>query len=240
MVVYFQHQDMFRTSLFLSALFLLRDDNLLCVFSCRLPDAKERSAKRFSVDGVFNYTSLLLSQEDDMLYVGAREALFALSLSDISKTKLQKNVSMSERQIDCQSPNCNEEVCETNLGNGFIWVNNVLWKCKYSELTTCKMQNLAAYLTPYVICCVRGGDFCLFPHHTPVLCVHFDIKETVLGRINTVPWDPHDLFRVSFSSSADVGHSCWKKRGMQLQREEPGGERHLLPLWKNNENTSAK
>uniref|UniRef100_A0A667ZDA6 Semaphorin-4B n=1 Tax=Myripristis murdjan TaxID=586833 RepID=A0A667ZDA6_9TELE len=62
------------------------------VFSFLLPDAKERSAKRFSVDGVFNYTSLLLSQEDDMLYVGAREALFALSLSDISKTKLQKNL----------------------------------------------------------------------------------------------------------------------------------------------------
>ena len=60
-----------------------------CLFSS---DAKERLAKRFSVDGVFNYTSLLLSQEDDMLYVGAREALFALSLSDISKTKLQKNV----------------------------------------------------------------------------------------------------------------------------------------------------
>lgn len=45
------------------------------------------------MDGVFNYTSLLLSQEDDMLYVGAREALFALSLSDISRAKLQKNVS---------------------------------------------------------------------------------------------------------------------------------------------------
>ncbi|XP_062327179.1 semaphorin-4B [Osmerus eperlanus] len=55
-------------------------------------NAKERSAKRFSEDGVFNYTSLLLSQEDDTLYVGAREALFALSLSDISKTKLQKSL----------------------------------------------------------------------------------------------------------------------------------------------------
>lgn len=63
-----------------------------CAFSPCFSDAKERSAKRFSVDGVFNYTSLLLSQEDDMLYVGAREALFALSLTDISKTKLQKNV----------------------------------------------------------------------------------------------------------------------------------------------------
>ncbi|CAL8350266.1 unnamed protein product [Merluccius merluccius] len=55
-------------------------------------NAKERSAKRFFADGVSNYSSLLLSQEDDMLYVGAREALFALSLSDISKTKLQKNM----------------------------------------------------------------------------------------------------------------------------------------------------
>lgn len=50
------------------------------------------------MDGVFNYTSLLLSQEDDMLYVGAREALFALSLSDISRTKLQKNVSLAKSQ----------------------------------------------------------------------------------------------------------------------------------------------
>uniref|UniRef100_A0A8C4NW18 Sema domain-containing protein n=1 Tax=Dicentrarchus labrax TaxID=13489 RepID=A0A8C4NW18_DICLA len=52
--------------------------------TCILNPSTERSAKRFSVDGVFNYTSLLLSQEDDMLYVGAREALYALSLSDIS------------------------------------------------------------------------------------------------------------------------------------------------------------
>lgn len=66
---------------------------MLFFFLCCSPDAKERSAKRFAVNGVFNYTSLLLSQEDDMLYVGARESLFALSLSDISKTKLQKNVS---------------------------------------------------------------------------------------------------------------------------------------------------
>lgn len=66
------------------------------------PDARERSAKRFSVDGVFNYTSLLLSQEDDMLYVGAREALFALSLTDISKTKLQKNVRVVVGNRQCR------------------------------------------------------------------------------------------------------------------------------------------
>lgn len=73
--------------------------SFLCLCSPAVsPDSKERSAKRFSVDGVSNYTSLLLSQEDDMLYVGAREALFALSLSDISKTKLQKNVRIKKKK----------------------------------------------------------------------------------------------------------------------------------------------
>ena len=57
-------------------------------------DAKERSAKRFSADGVFNYTSILLSKEDNMLYVGAREVLFALNLTDIGRAELQRNVSL--------------------------------------------------------------------------------------------------------------------------------------------------
>uniref|UniRef100_A0A7N8X5X4 Sema domain-containing protein n=1 Tax=Mastacembelus armatus TaxID=205130 RepID=A0A7N8X5X4_9TELE len=77
---------------------LLHNGNRLCVLLPAVsPDAKERSAKRFSVDGVFNYTSLLLSQEDDMLYVGAREALFALSLSDIKECSFKgKNL-----ETDC-------------------------------------------------------------------------------------------------------------------------------------------
>ncbi|KAJ8417524.1 hypothetical protein AAFF_G00223670 [Aldrovandia affinis] len=58
-------------------------------------DAKERSAKRFSSDGVLNYTSLLLSEGDDTLYVGAREAFFALSLSDISQGPKQRNLTWS-------------------------------------------------------------------------------------------------------------------------------------------------
>ncbi|KAM6937321.1 sema domain, immunoglobulin domain (Ig), transmembrane domain (TM) and short cytoplasmic domain, (semaphorin) 4Ba [Xenentodon cancila] len=55
-------------------------------------NAKERTTRSFSVSGVFNYTSLLLSSEDNMLYVGAREILFALNLSDISAIKLQRNL----------------------------------------------------------------------------------------------------------------------------------------------------
>lgn len=61
-------------------------------------NANERSAKRFSPDGVFNYTSLLLSKEDNMLYVGARETLFALNITSISRTQLQRNLTWSTPQ----------------------------------------------------------------------------------------------------------------------------------------------
>lgn len=61
-------------------------------------NANERSAKRFSPSGVFNYTSLLLSKEDNMLYVGARETLFALNISDISRTQMQRNLTWSTPQ----------------------------------------------------------------------------------------------------------------------------------------------
>uniref|UniRef100_A0A8C1AMJ3 Sema domain-containing protein n=1 Tax=Cyprinus carpio carpio TaxID=630221 RepID=A0A8C1AMJ3_CYPCA len=56
------------------------------------------SAKRFSPDRVFNYTSLLLSKEDNMLYVGARETLFALNITDISRTQLHRNVSITPQR----------------------------------------------------------------------------------------------------------------------------------------------
>ncbi|XP_024138538.1 sema domain, immunoglobulin domain (Ig), transmembrane domain (TM) and short cytoplasmic domain, (semaphorin) 4Ba [Oryzias melastigma] len=55
-------------------------------------NAKERTTKSFSASGVLNFTSVLLSSEDNMLYIGAREILFALNLSDITESKLQKNL----------------------------------------------------------------------------------------------------------------------------------------------------
>lgn len=40
---------------------------------------------RFSVQGIFNYSMLTLSDHERVLYVGAREALFALDPNDISR-----------------------------------------------------------------------------------------------------------------------------------------------------------
>ncbi|XP_028306943.1 sema domain, immunoglobulin domain (Ig), transmembrane domain (TM) and short cytoplasmic domain, (semaphorin) 4Ba [Gouania willdenowi] len=61
-------------------------------------NAKERTTKSFSVNGVFNFTSLLLSNDNNMLYVGAREILFALNLSDISAASLQRNLTWKTQE----------------------------------------------------------------------------------------------------------------------------------------------
>ncbi|XP_077600220.1 semaphorin-4B-like [Stigmatopora nigra] len=55
-------------------------------------DAGERTCRRFSSQGALNFTSLLLNREDDTLYVGAREILFALNISDIGAAKMQRNL----------------------------------------------------------------------------------------------------------------------------------------------------
>lgn len=48
--------------------------------------------REFSVEGVYNYSTLLLSQDEGKLYVGARENIFSVSLDDISATYLQRTV----------------------------------------------------------------------------------------------------------------------------------------------------
>lgn len=73
-----------------------------------------------------------------MLYVGAREALFALSLSDISKSKLQKNVSVwkDELLLANVQDSSFKHVCswhlETNLSNALS---------QHCGFNTRKMQN---------------------------------------------------------------------------------------------------
>lgn len=40
---------------------------------------------QFHQPGIFNYSALLLSEDEDTLYVGAREAVFAVNALDISQ-----------------------------------------------------------------------------------------------------------------------------------------------------------
>ncbi|XP_048040265.1 semaphorin-4B [Megalobrama amblycephala] len=55
-------------------------------------NAEGRSVREFSVDGVYNYSTLLLSPDENKIYVGARENIFSLSLDNISVTFLQKTL----------------------------------------------------------------------------------------------------------------------------------------------------
>lgn len=43
------------------------------------------NAHLFSEKGVFNYTTMLLREDLDVLVLGARESVYALDLKDISK-----------------------------------------------------------------------------------------------------------------------------------------------------------
>ncbi|XP_016421394.1 semaphorin-4B-like [Sinocyclocheilus rhinocerous] len=58
-------------------------------------NAEGRSVREFSVDGVYNYSTLLLSPDENKIYVGARENIFSLSLDNISVTYLQKTLTWS-------------------------------------------------------------------------------------------------------------------------------------------------
>ncbi|XP_056610183.1 semaphorin-4B [Triplophysa dalaica] len=56
-------------------------------------NAEGRPLREFSVEGVYNYSTLLLSPDEGKLYVGAKENIFSLSLDDISATYLQRTLS---------------------------------------------------------------------------------------------------------------------------------------------------
>lgn len=64
------------------------------LFFCLLADVLDSMA-RFSIQGVYNYSMLTLSDHERVLYVGAREALFALDPNNISR-QLRPQVKASD------------------------------------------------------------------------------------------------------------------------------------------------
>ncbi|KAM4876408.1 semaphorin-4D-like [Thomomys bottae] len=57
---------------------------------------------QFNEPGIFNYSELLLNEYKDTLYVGAREAIFALSMLNISQKKQEVHWKASAKtKADC-------------------------------------------------------------------------------------------------------------------------------------------
>lgn len=50
-----------------------------------LTDSSDARAKLFHEEGVWNYTTMLLREDLGLLILGAREAIYALNISDISE-----------------------------------------------------------------------------------------------------------------------------------------------------------
>ncbi|KAI7802710.1 sema domain, immunoglobulin domain (Ig), transmembrane domain (TM) and short cytoplasmic domain, (semaphorin) 4Ba [Triplophysa rosa] len=122
-------------------------------------NANERSAKRFSPDGVFNYTSLLLSKEDNMLYVGARETLFALNITNINRTQLQRNLTWStpqEKRVQCNFKGKNLQTDCFNYVKILLRVNSThLYVCG-----TYAFSPICAYIntSDFSLVCGESGE----------------------------------------------------------------------------------
>uniref|UniRef100_A0A7N8Y4V3 Sema domain-containing protein n=1 Tax=Mastacembelus armatus TaxID=205130 RepID=A0A7N8Y4V3_9TELE len=87
---------------------------------------------RFSVQGVFNYSMLTLSDHERVLYVGAREALFALDPNDISR--------QLRPQIDWPAPQDKKRECvakgKNNQTECFNYIR-FLQSYNHTHLYTC-------------------------------------------------------------------------------------------------------
>uniref|UniRef100_A0A4W3IHV9 Semaphorin 4D n=1 Tax=Callorhinchus milii TaxID=7868 RepID=A0A4W3IHV9_CALMI len=73
-------------------------------------ESEAESLVVFSKAGVSNYSTLLLSEKRGMLYVGAREVIFALNLSYIAEKIHEVNWTVSEqKQIQCKNKGKSKE-----------------------------------------------------------------------------------------------------------------------------------
>ncbi|XP_061775739.1 semaphorin-4E [Nerophis ophidion] len=84
------------------AFMLDQDSTLDCVPRRSVPYHSE-SAHIFHEEGVSNYTTMLLREDLGLLFLGAREAVYALNLSDISKKQASVKWEVTQQQkADCQ------------------------------------------------------------------------------------------------------------------------------------------
>ncbi|XP_060779480.1 sema domain, immunoglobulin domain (Ig), transmembrane domain (TM) and short cytoplasmic domain, (semaphorin) 4Ba isoform X2 [Neoarius graeffei] len=113
-------------------------------------DTEDRPAKRFSPAGAFNFTSLLLSPEDNTLYIGGREVLFALNLSDISRL---------HRNFTWTTPERKRQECSFKGKNLHNTVDFSLVRSSTGEIVTEDGRSHCPYNPEYKsTAIIAGGD----------------------------------------------------------------------------------
>lgn len=92
------------------ALTLEEDSPLDCVPRRSVPYDRD-NAHLFREEGVFNYSTMLLREDLDLLVLGAREAVYALDLKDISKKLASVKWEVTEKQKEeCTNKGKNPEM----------------------------------------------------------------------------------------------------------------------------------
>ncbi|XP_077369118.1 semaphorin-4E-like [Festucalex cinctus] len=89
---------------FLPLALMLEDDSTLDCVPRRYVPYHSSDSRLFREEGVSNYSVMLLREDTGMLLLGAREALFALDLHDISKEHASVKWEVTQQQkIDCHN-----------------------------------------------------------------------------------------------------------------------------------------
>lgn len=92
------------------ALMLEEDSPLDCVPRRSVPYHRD-NAHLFREEGVFNYSTMLLREDLDLLVLGAREAVYALDLKDISNKLASVKWEVTQQQKDeCENKGKNPEM----------------------------------------------------------------------------------------------------------------------------------
>ncbi|KAF7242209.1 Semaphorin-4C [Varanus komodoensis] len=109
--------------------------------------------KRFSHAGVSNYTTLTLADPKGLLYVGAREAIFALSTSSMELEEVILWEAPAEKKAECiQKGKSNQTDCFNYISFLQIYNSSHMYtcgtyafqpKCAYIDLATFSLDRLS-------------------------------------------------------------------------------------------------
>ncbi|XP_053558366.1 semaphorin-4D isoform X2 [Bombina bombina] len=102
----------------------------------------------FHVDGIFNYSTLLLSDEKDVLYIGAREAIFAVNSQNIAEKQHEVYWKVTQLKNDeCSKKGKSKQTeCLNYIRVLQPYNNNALYVCgTYAFQPTCDLLDLSSF-----------------------------------------------------------------------------------------------
>ncbi|KAJ8378570.1 hypothetical protein AAFF_G00238750 [Aldrovandia affinis] len=127
-------------------LLTLSRDGALRISPRKTVPYQEDHVRRFRVEGVGNYSIMLLQEDQGLLLVGAREAIYALDINDISRKKASANWEVTKadkeectnkgKQADTDCQNYIRILHESSEGRVYVCGTNAFSpECRYMKYT---------------------------------------------------------------------------------------------------------